>query len=48
VIVTVPVLREVFGTAVPEWWQLALLLPLPVVVWGCDELLRRRARRHAR
>ncbi len=48
VIVTVPVLREVFGTAVPEWWQLLLLLPLPVVVWGCDELLRRRARRHAR
>lgn len=48
VIVTVPVLREVFGTAMPEWWQLLLLLPLPVVVWGCDELLRRRARRHAR
>ncbi|MFD3811166.1 cation-translocating P-type ATPase [Rhodococcus sp. NPDC058639] len=47
-IVTVPVFRDVFGTALPEWWQLLLLLPLPVLVWGCDELLRRRARRRAR
>ncbi|WP_213572873.1 cation-transporting P-type ATPase [Rhodococcus sp. USK13] len=44
-VVTVPLFQDVFGTALPEPWQIALLLPLPVMVWGCDEVLRWRARR---
>jgi calcium-translocating P-type ATPase len=45
-IVGLPPLRDVFGTAVPEPAQLALLIPFPIVVWGTDELWRAR-RRHA-
>jgi len=33
-----PPLQSVFGTAVPELWLLALMIPLAVIVWGCDEL----------
>nr|WP_233573805.1 cation-transporting P-type ATPase [Amycolatopsis panacis] len=40
-----PFLQPVFGTAAPEPWQLALIAPFPVVVWGADEL-RRAWRRH--
>jgi hypothetical protein len=40
-------LREVFGTAVPEPAQLALLITFPIVVWGTDELWRARRRRVA-
>ena len=40
-------LRDVFGTAVPEPAQLALLIPFPIVVWGTDELWRARRRRVA-
>lgn len=50
-IVTVPALQDVFGTAVPEPWALLALLPLPVIVWGADELWRwsrRRTRRITR
>ncbi|WP_241386283.1 cation-translocating P-type ATPase [Rhodococcus sp. CH91] len=39
-VVTIPPLQSVFGTAVPPAWLLALLLPLPVIVWGCDEAFR--------
>lgn len=39
-VVAVPLLQDVFGTTLPEPWQLALLLPLPVLVWGCDEVMR--------
>lgn len=39
-VVTLPPLQTVFGTAVPDIWLLTLLLPLPVIVWGCDELFR--------
>ncbi|WP_323099046.1 cation-transporting P-type ATPase [Intrasporangium sp. YIM S08009] len=50
VIVSWPPLQRVFGTAVPEPWQLAALLPLPFIVWGVDELwrlvMRRRRPRH--
>ena len=46
-VVMVPSLQEVFGTRAPEPWQLAALLPLPVVVWGCDELWRWSRRRAA-
>ncbi len=46
-VVLVPALQEVFGTATPQPWQLLALLPLPVIVWGTDELWRwtRRRRR---
>lgn len=44
-VVTVPFLQSVFGTVTPQPWQVAALLPLPFVVWGCDEALRWRARR---
>ncbi|MDV2475630.1 cation-transporting P-type ATPase [Rhodococcus zopfii] len=44
VVITVPPLQDIFGTAVPELWQLALLIPLPVLVWGCDEVVRWRIR----
>jgi len=44
-LIVVPPLRDVFGTATPQLWQLALLLPFPVLVWGADELWRAWARR---
>jgi magnesium-transporting ATPase (P-type) len=44
-VVVVPALRGVFGTAPPRLWQLALLLPFPVLVWGTDELWRAWSRR---
>ncbi|TVT20363.1 cation-transporting P-type ATPase, partial [Amycolatopsis rhizosphaerae] len=48
-VVTVPPLQYVFGTAVPSWQQLLILLPFPVLVWGLDELWRWYLRhRHAR
>ena len=50
-LIAVPALRPIFGTAVPEPWQLLALVPMPFIVWGLDELwrwsLRRRARRTA-
>ncbi|KAE8765153.1 cation-translocating P-type ATPase [Georgenia thermotolerans] len=39
-VVLLPPLQVVFGTAVPEPWQAALLVPLPVFVWGADEAWR--------
>ncbi|WDZ86513.1 cation-translocating P-type ATPase [Micromonospora cathayae] len=46
-VVTVPVLRDVFGTRPPPPELLALLLLFPPVVWGADEIRRAalRARR---
>ncbi|MGN6128747.1 MAG: cation-translocating P-type ATPase [Nocardioidaceae bacterium] len=47
VIVVVPTFQAVFGTSVPPGGLLLALLPLPVLVWGVDELakaLRRRGR----
>jgi magnesium-transporting ATPase (P-type) len=46
-IVFMPVLRPVFGTAVPGLGQLLLLIPLPFLVWGVDEAWRWRRRRGA-
>ncbi|TDV42541.1 cation-translocating P-type ATPase [Actinophytocola oryzae] len=43
-LVTVPWLRDLFGTALPPVSHLALLPLFPVLVWGADELWRRRAR----
>ena len=45
VVVYVPALRTVFGTEPPLAWQLAVLVPFPVLVWGADELWRLRRRR---
>ncbi|HWO68334.1 MAG TPA: cation-transporting P-type ATPase, partial [Umezawaea sp.] len=44
VVVAVPVLQDVFGTALPPLAHLALLPVFPVLVWGADELWRLRAR----
>jgi calcium-translocating P-type ATPase len=44
-VVLVPALQIVFGTATPQLWQVALLVPLPVIVWGVDETWRWLARR---
>jgi len=46
-VVTVPGLTTIFGTARPHWWALAALVPMPFVVWGVDELARARRRRRA-
>jgi magnesium-transporting ATPase (P-type) len=40
-------LQSVFDTAAPELWQVAALVPLPVIVWGADELWRWNRRRRA-
>jgi magnesium-transporting ATPase (P-type) len=44
-VVLVPALQEVFGTVTPQPWQVLALLPLPVLVWGADELWRWSRRR---
>jgi len=44
-VVLVPALQIVFGTATPQLWQAALLVPLPFIVWGVDETWRWLARR---
>jgi magnesium-transporting ATPase (P-type) len=44
-VVTVPALQGIFGTAAPPPHLLLVLLPLPVIVWGVDELWRWRRRR---
>jgi len=45
VLVTVPPLQGVFGTATPDLWQVLLILPFPLLVWGADELWRWNTRR---
>jgi len=44
VVVTVPALQRAFGTTPPAGWQIALLAPFPLIVWGVDELWRARQR----
>ncbi len=44
-LVTVPPLQGVFGTATPDLWQVLLILPFPLLVWGADELWRWNMRR---
>ncbi len=45
-VVTIPPFQAVFGTEVPDLWLLTLLIPLPVIVWGCDEIFRWWLRTH--
>lgn len=44
-VVLLPPLQAVFDTAAPEPWQVVALLPLPLIVWGADELWRWHHRR---
>ena len=44
-VVTVPPLQAVFGTVAPDLWQLLVIVPFPLVVWGTDELWRWNMRR---
>ncbi|WP_427174616.1 cation-translocating P-type ATPase [Arthrobacter sp. 92] len=44
-IVAIGPLQSLFGTAVPEAWELLLLLPFPFLVWGSDEILKSFLRR---
>ena len=44
-LVAVPPLQGVFGTAIPDLWQVLLILPFPLIVWGVDELWRWNTRR---
>ncbi len=44
-VVLLPPLQDIFGTATPEPWQLAALIPLPLLVWGTDEAWRWSRRR---
>jgi calcium-translocating P-type ATPase len=46
-LVLVPALHPIFGTATPAPWQVLALLPLPVLVWGVDEVWRWHRRRSA-
>ena len=46
-LVYAPPLQHVFGTAALGPFELALLAPMPFVVWGSDELRRALARRRA-
>ena len=41
-----PPLQRVFGTTALQPWQTLALLPLPLLVWGADELWRWTRRRH--
>jgi magnesium-transporting ATPase (P-type) len=45
-IVYVPALHGVFGTAALSPAQLAIVAPFPLIVWGADELRRLLVRRH--
>ena len=42
----VPPIAAVFGTA-PLSWELLILLPFPIIVWGIDALVRRGRGRSA-
>jgi hypothetical protein len=37
----------VFGTGALPGWVLALLIPMPLLVWGIDETYRALRRKHA-
>lgn len=45
-VIYLPPLQAVFGTAALPGWVLALLVPMPVLVWGIDEAYRALERLH--
>jgi magnesium-transporting ATPase (P-type) len=47
-LVLAPPLGTLFGTSRPAAWQLLALLPMPILVWGVDELWRARRRQALR
>lgn len=47
-LVCVPALQDVFGHAVPDLDQIAVVLPFPFVIWGADELRKLLVRRTGR
>lgn len=46
-LIYLPPLQTLFGTAALPAWVVAMLLPMPVIVWGADELFRWATRRVA-
>ncbi|MEV4050010.1 cation-transporting P-type ATPase [Amycolatopsis sp. NPDC049688] len=44
-LIYLPPLQALFGTAALPAWVVAMLLPMPVLVWGADELFRWATRR---
>ncbi|MBB1159509.1 MULTISPECIES: cation-translocating P-type ATPase [Amycolatopsis] len=44
-LIYLPWLQDVFGTAALPAWVYAVLVPMPVLVWGADELFRLLTRR---
>ncbi|QZA05980.1 cation-transporting P-type ATPase [Mycolicibacter heraklionensis] len=47
-VVYLPPLQAIFGSAGLAGWMLLMLVPMPVLVWGVDELYRWWLRRHAK
>ncbi len=45
-LIYLPPLQTLFGTAALPAWVIALMLPMPVIVWGADELFRWATRRN--
>ncbi|MGB3335400.1 MAG: cation-transporting P-type ATPase [Mycobacterium sp.] len=46
-VIYLPPLQLIFGSAGLESWMLLMLVPMPMIVWGVDELYRWRVRRRA-
>ncbi len=46
-LIYLPPLQALFGTAALPAWVVAMLVPMPVLVWGADELFRWVTRRRA-
>lgn len=46
-VIYLPPLQLIFGSAGLAAWMLLMLIPMPVVVWGVDELYRWRLRRRS-
>jgi calcium-translocating P-type ATPase len=45
-VIYLPPMQQLFGTAALPGWVIALLVPMPVLVWGIDEAYRALRRRH--
>ncbi len=43
-VIYLPTMQLIFGSAGLEPWMLLMLVPMPLIVWGVDELYRWRAR----